>query len=54
MTDIAHSKPAALITACDSIERLTRNPDLLARAAWARKIATQEQETPDTAATAPA
>jgi len=45
ITDIAHATPDQLVEAADTIERLTRNADLLSRAKWAREVAETEQPT---------
>tara|TARA_R110002020_G_scaffold474099_3_gene704528 strand:+ start:2426 stop:2665 length:240 start_codon:yes stop_codon:yes gene_type:complete len=42
ITDIAHATPNQLIEAADTIERLTRNAELLSRAKWARMVAEHE------------
>lgn len=39
ITDIAHATPDQLVKAADTVERLTRNADLLSRAKWAREVA---------------
>lgn len=44
ITDIAHATPDQLVEAADTIERLTRNADLLSRAKWAREIAAVEHK----------
>lgn len=53
ITDIAHATPDQLIDAADTIERLTRNADLLRSAKWAREIAQQEQRDTAVAPDAP-
>lgn len=44
ITDIAHATPAQLVEAADTIERLTRNADLLSRAKWAREVAAMDSK----------